>query len=58
MPRMETGFYLECGDMSPLLQGADMSDATTSHSTKLSKNDSQVAGYAHSIQKLLIHETN
>jgi len=31
------------------LQSADMSDATTSHSTKQSKNDCQVAGYAHSL---------
>jgi hypothetical protein len=27
--------------------GKVSSDATTSHSTKLSKDDSQVAGYAH-----------
>lgn len=33
------GSALECGDVSPLSQSADMSDATTSHSTKESKDD-------------------
>jgi len=50
---------LECTDASvpsqgvaqPPLKSADESDGTTSHSTKLSKNDSQVAGYAHSKQQ-------
>jgi hypothetical protein len=44
---------LECGDVSPLSQGADESDATTGETTShLTKAAScQVTGYAHSIQK-------
>ena len=40
---------MECsGTTLPFKKRADESDETTSHLTRLSKNDSQVIGYAHS----------
>ena len=49
----ETLSTLECGDVSPPSQSADMFDSITSHSTKKAKNDGQVAADAHSISKTM-----
>jgi pyruvate dehydrogenase E2 component (dihydrolipoamide acetyltransferase) len=43
---VEIGDKVSRGSLILVLECADASDGTTSHSTKLSKDDSQVAGYA------------
>ena len=44
-----SSFDMGCsGTTLPFKKRADESDETTSHLTRLSKNDSQVIGYAHS----------